>query len=194
MHQNTPYLNLSSYPGGGKTTITKLLLSRFRSILIPKPTTRPKRPTEEIPEYDFISMMDFLQREEGGEFIGVETIIRYGETHYHAIPKVEFWPTIPNNTELILSVFGTEAPLVKKYVPNMKLCFIDFHNKDILIQRLWERCQKDNSDFKEKERTIKQYIEEKIWENYEYIIYNDGTEEETLAQFIDIMKQKVHSY
>lgn len=183
-----PHINLSSYPGGGKTTITKLLLDTYAVSLIPKFTTRPKRPIEEIPEYIFISEKEFFDRHNSGHFIAIEPIKRYGVTHYHAIPKIEHWPQLPNGTEIILSVFGENAPYAKKYVPNMKLCFIDFEDKSILMDRLYARCLLDNSDFEEKRKTIEAYIKSDIRKNYDYIVYNDGTEQETLEQIMDLVK------
>ncbi len=177
-----PHLNLSSYPGGGKTTVTKLLLETYSVVLIPKFTTRPQRPVEDIPEYIFIDKEEFLYRESDGQFIAKEAIQRHGETYHHAIPKIQYWPKIPTGTELILSVFGVHAPYAKKFMPNMKLCFIDFENKDILMKRLYDRCILDNSDFEEKKRVVEGYITDDIKSNYDHIIYNDGTIHETLEK------------
>ena len=189
-----PHINLSSYPGGGKTTLTKILLSEHKAVLIPKFTTRPERPNEEIPEYIFISPEEFEARRQRGDFIAVEAISRYGVTHHHAIPKIEHWPKIPEGTELIVSVFGIEAQQAKEFVPSIRLCFIDFHDKEILKTRLRERCKIDNSDFASKLETIERYVQERLHEKYESIIYNDGTTQESIGQILRILQDEgVHA-
>lgn len=188
MQKTLPHINLSSFPGGGKTTLTKLLLNTYSCLLIPKFTTRPPRPVEDIQEYIFMDEEEFLYHKNSNHLIAIEPIHRYGVTYYSAIPKTEFWPKIPENTELILSVFGENAPFVKQFLPEMKLCFIDFKNKNILMDRLYTRCLLDNSDFEEKRRVIEKYIEIDIKKFYDYIIYNDETKEETMRQILDIVK------
>jgi len=183
-----PHVNLSSYPGGGKTTLSKLLINNYSCLLIPKFTTRPPRPVEEIPEYLFIKDDEFLYKKNAGHFIAIEPINIYGKIHYSAIPKVEYWPKPDKNTELILSAFGENAPYAKQFVTNIKLVFIDFIDKNILIERLYSRCLFDNSGFEEKKKIIETYIQKDIKRNYDYIIYNDGTEEECLEQILALIK------
>jgi guanylate kinase len=183
-----PHINLSSYPGGGKTTLTEQLIDNYSVLIIPKFTTRPRRPVEKIPEYIFIEEKEFLCRKNAGQFIAIETICIYGKLYHTAIPKVEYWPKATENTELILSVFGINAPYVKRFVPDIKLFFIDFRNKNILMERLYSRCLLDNSDFEEKKRIIEKYIQGNITKDYDYIIYNDGTWEESLQQVLSLIK------
>jgi guanylate kinase len=183
-----PHLNLSSYPGGGKTTILKILLSQYRAILIPKITTRPKRLNENgCTEYIYVSEDEFSQRESAGHFLGIEPILVGGEVYHHAIPKIEHWPAVPDKTNLILSVFGIKAELVKELVLNYKLCFIGFKNKDILKKRLFARCLVDGGNFEEKWVIVEQYMSQSIENNYDYIVYNDGTPEECIAQIRKIL-------
>lgn len=178
-----PHLNLSSFPGGGKSTITKKLLERPKTILIPKYTTRPKRPNEEIPEeYIHVSPDVFKALSDQGRFIAVEPIEKHGVIHHHAIPKIEYWPLIPDDTKLVISVFGLYAPLVKQFATDIKLCFIDFKDKNILKQRLHARCLLDDSDYDSKLKTVEAYIASNIQDKFDFIVYNDGTTKETIAQ------------
>lgn len=187
---NIPHINLSSYPGGGKTTVTIELLKKPDIVLLPKYTTRPQRPVEEIPEYIFVTEKEFNERKNSQQFIAVEEIKRFGKTHYHAIPKPDFWPIIPTNTKIILSIFGVHASLVKEYVPHMKLCFIDFKNKEILKKRLYERCLTDNSDYDSKLKVIEEYLAKNLAGNYEHIIYNDYSLDYTLKQIDKLVFSK----
>jgi guanylate kinase len=183
-----PHLNLSSYPGGGKTTLTKLMINTYSCLLIPKFTTRPPRPIEDIPEYIFIKEDEFLYKKNAGHFITIEPINIYGEIHYSAIPKIEHWPKPDKNTKFVLSTFGENAPYAKQFIPKMKLIFIDFKNKDILMERLYLRCLLDNSGFEEKKKIIEQYIQKDIKRNYDHIIYNDGSIEESLEQILNLVQ------
>jgi dephospho-CoA kinase len=70
----------------------------------------------------------------------------------------------------------------------MKLIFIDFKNKDILMERLYLRCLLDNSGFEEKKKIIEQYIQKDIKRNYDHIIYNDGSIEESLEQILNLVQ------
>lgn len=185
--QKVTHLNFSGFPGAGKTTIMAKLKEEYKTIVIPKITTRPKRPTENGGEYIFTNMEEFSQQRNEGNFIAVESNFVDGIEHFYAIPKIEFWPSIPDGTDLILSAFGIYANEVKKFVPEMKSCFVTYKNMVILLDRLYHRCLKDGSNYQEKIKVIEKYMEEHIEENYDNIIYNDGTIEETIAQIIPLI-------
>ena len=184
-----PHVNLSSFAGGGKTTISKLLLEKYRTIVIPKITTRPRRNVEvDIPEYIHVSQEDFEVRREHGDFIAVSPSLVDGEVYHHAITRPEFWPIISDETELILSAFGTKARLVQQYVPDLKLVFISFKDETILRERLRQRCSLDGSNFTEKWTKNEQYFAVDIESQYDFIVYNDTTPEECVSQIAQLVK------
>ncbi len=187
--ENTLHLNLSGFPGAGKTTIAKKIMEIHSTIIIPKVTTRPRRPTENGGEYVFISMEEFQQRNKNGDFIAVEPNIIDGVIHYYAIPKEKFWPEVPKTAELVLSLFGIYAKTVKEYVPKMKLGFVTYKNMEILKERLRTRCLEDGSNFQEKMKLIEQYLQSNIQDGYDYPLYNDGTIGETLKQVETLIKK-----
>ena len=133
----------------------------------------------------FVSMEEFRIRKDNGDFIAIEPNIIDGVVHYYAITR--FWTEIPNNAELILSTFGIYARLAKENVPNLKLCFVSFKDMSILEKRLYERCLIDKSNFEEKIQLIKKYLEENIENQYDHIIYNDGSIENTLSQVFNLI-------
>ena len=70
-----PHINLSSFSGGGKTTISKILLGTYRTVMIPKFTTRSQRPTGEIGGGQVACRMGGGEHP-GGERGGIPTISR----------------------------------------------------------------------------------------------------------------------
>jgi len=181
-----PHINLSSFSGGGKTTISKILLGTYRTVMIPKFTTRSQRPTGEIPEYVFISREEFEFRKAQGHFLAVEEIAENGKVHHIAIPVVQYWPPIPQGTELILSAFGEKARLAQRYAPEMKLIFISIRDKCLLADRLRKRCALDGSNFEKKWALNERYFSTNLEAQYDYVVYNDGTPEECVAQILAI--------
>lgn len=186
----TPHVNLSSFAGGGKTTIAKLLMAKYRTVMIPKITTRPRRPIEEIPEYIFVSQEEFEFRRSQGHFLSIEETITNGGAHYHVIPRIEHWPCVPDGTELVLSVFGSEARLAQAYAPEMKLIFISLRDRDLLAERLRRRCELDGSNFNRKWALNERYFSTEIEKKYDFIVYNDGAPEECVSQIITIIKER----
>mgnify|MGYP001583025078 CR=1 FL=1 len=186
----TLHVNLSSFAGGGKTTVSKILLDTCRTVMIPKITTRSRRDTEEIPEYIFVSREEFEFRKSQGYFLAVETIKLNGESHYYAIPVVEEWPSIPEGTELVLSVFGEKARIAKEHVPEMKLVFISLRDKNLLAERLRHRCLTDGSNFDKKWAQNKRYFASHIERQYDVVVYNDGTPEECATEIMAIIKER----
>jgi len=181
----TPHLNLSSFAGGGKTTVARLLIANYRCVMIPKVTTRPRRTTEEIPEYIYVSSEEFADRERKGHFLSVTK----NGVFFHAIPHVKHWPAVPAGTELVLSLFGSESRLVQKHVPHVRLCFIDYKDKNLLRERLQHRCQIDGSNFEEKWRKNEGYFATAIEDRYDFVVYNDTTPEDCVAQIRRIIKR-----
>ncbi len=184
-HKMTPYLNLSSFAGGGKTTVAKLLIANYSCVVIPKITTRSRRKTEEIPEYIYVSQEEFVYRERKGHFLSVT---RNGD-FFHAIPCIEYWPVVPAGTELILSLFGSESRIVQRQVPHMKLCFISCRNKHLLYERLLHRCEIDGGNFKEKWVKNERYFATAIEDQYDFVVYNDTTPEECVEQIRKLIKR-----
>jgi guanylate kinase len=185
-----PHINLSSFAGGGKTTVSKTLLDTYRTVMIPKITTRPRRDTEEIPEYIFVSRDEFEARRSQGHFLAVEEIKLNGETHYYAIPVVEEWPSIPEGTELVLSAFGEKARIAQEHFPELRLVFISLRDKNLLAERLRHRCLMDGSNFDKKWAQNERYFASRIEGQYDFVVFNDGTPEECAAEIMAIIKER----
>ncbi len=188
MEKLLPHINISGYPGIGKSTVTEALGIRYRTFVIPKMTTRPRRLKNE-PEYIFVTKKEFRKRKKMGQFISITPNIVNKITYHNAILKPEYWPPIPSETEILISLFGSEAQLVKEYIPTMKLCFISFKNKELMVSRLKERCDQDNSGFEDKLAKIELHQSNQIEKNYEYIVYNDTSIEDCADQFAEIIEK-----
>lgn len=62
MEGHIPHLNINGYTGVGKTTISLLLATAYRTLWIPRVTTRPMRRGENVNEYLFVSNAEFMRQ------------------------------------------------------------------------------------------------------------------------------------
>ncbi|MCX6747765.1 MAG: hypothetical protein NTW98_02350 [Candidatus Nomurabacteria bacterium] len=183
------HLNLSGYPGAGKTTIFNLFLDIYpETVVIPKVTTRPRRPEEGDLEYIFLSNSEFESKCALGQIVGVEEIPQKGIICYYGIPTPALWPPVPSSTKILLSLFGEKAPEVRgQFLPGMKLIFLSLSDKPLLVERLRERCMVDGSDFQARFNLIQSYLSSGIEDLYDHIVNNDTSPEECLEKIISLI-------
>lgn len=93
------------------------------------------------------------------------------------------WPEPLPDTQLILSTFGYNSPMIKQLVaPNMVTVFIDVKDREELRQRLKERCERKDQNFTEMWRENLKYMEKDLGQYHQHVVYNDGTPEECAAE------------
>src|SRR5438045_2118393 len=128
---------ISAPSGGGKTTLSRELMSHFqnsrRSISV---TTRPQRSTE-IPDqdYHFISDKDFdqlIEKNSLAEWAKVHGY-RYGTT------KAFIDDALKDNAMLFLTIDVQGAASIKKSYPNALTFFVKPPDFDVLETRLRKR-------------------------------------------------------
>jgi len=183
------HINLSGYPGAGKTTIFELFLEKYpETLVVPKVTTRPRRPNEGDLEYLFLTDDEFKQKEMFGQIVGVEKIIQKEIPYYYGIPTQELWPKISSKTRLVLSLFGEHAPDIRdEFFPDMKLFFLSLRDKVLLEKRLRERCELDGSDFQSRKILLDQYLTSNIEARYDHVVFNDTTPDKCLDQIFSFL-------
>lgn len=81
-----PHLNVNGYAGVGKSTVLLILAQKYRTIWIPRITTRPMRKGENINEYEFVSWEEFRQRLLGSLARGNDVYIADGEITFSGDP------------------------------------------------------------------------------------------------------------
>ncbi len=163
-------LVISSPSGGGKTTVTNYILSKYPMIKFSiSATTRPKRPREKNGvHYHFISREQFEEKIKNNELIEYEYI--FG--NYYGTPKSEIEKAFKNDIVLIFDIDVKGALSIKKAYPEESfLVFIEPPS----IQTLKERLKNRRSESEEQinERLSRVEMELKLKEQFDYIIKNE---------------------
>lgn len=165
-------LIISGVQGVGKTTLINLLLEKRPSLnLSVSSTTRPKRPKEEDFEYEFLTELEFNQKNRENYFI--ESVIVHG--YQYGTPKHNFQPFIVFNVNPS-SIQNFQSLIGDRYY---KSIFIDADD-DVIKKRLLSR--KDNSCINKK--LILGGKEKEYRKYFHHIIYNNKEIEDTLNDLL----------
>ena len=189
MSRRLVHVNLSGYAGAGKSTISPLLWSRHKSIWVPRITCRPVRSGEKLDaEYLFVTREEFAERRARGEIIipSIHPALVEGDSPYHTgVLYPQYWPKPLPDTELLVSVFGKFAPQLK---PIIKHKFVNIllavSDEEELKRRLLSRGGEEKC--RHHLGTNKTYKDTNIEAEFDYVVYNDGTPEETVWQIEEI--------
>ncbi len=185
-----PHVNISGYAGAGKTTVSSLLFSRHKSLWVPRVTCRPIRPGERIDaEYLFVTYNEFAEKRARGEFLeqSIHPTLVEGEKIYRTgILHPDYWPKPRPNTELMISVFGKYAPNLKNLIKGRFVnILLSVRDEEELRNRLMSRGGEEKCYHHLK--VNRWYKEESLEANFDYIVYNDRTPEETVMQIEEII-------
>jgi guanylate kinase len=128
--------------GAGKSTLVNALLAQDKAIRLSiSYTTRAPRPGEENGrEYHFITVEDFLQRREAGEFL--ESAEVHG--NYYGTSRVWINEQMKAGTDVLLEIDWQGAQQVRKQFPNAVGIFILPPSIAALEERLHKRGQDDH--------------------------------------------------
>lgn len=167
---------ISGRQGVGKTTLINAFLTlRPEFKLAISSTTRPKRQNEHHNEYEFLTIDEFLKKEQEDYFIEIITFNgnKYG-TPKHQFKKNYIFNVTASSIENFLRCIGSQP---------YKTIFIDA-DEEIIIERLQKRGNNHKEDIKlqitggQKEEEFKKY--------FQYIIKNDILKH-TLDKLINII-------
>lgn len=168
--------------GTGKTTIAEKAIELYPE-LFEKPksyTTRPKRDSEPEDAYNFTDEETFTLLKESGEIF--ESTI-YSGNHYGS-SKQEVAKVLKSGKNVIIPLDMCGAIGMKTTFDNATIVFVDRHKRDILTALLSRNCSVEDKV----NRLISMPAEERNAELCDYIIDNDGTIEETVANLIQIVR------
>jgi guanylate kinase len=160
---------VSSPAGGGKTTITNLLLEELSFLKkITTYTTRQKRKNE-IDGVDYV----FLTKEVFEKLISENAFLEYAIVHgnYYGTPKKEVFDLIEKGFDAILVIDVQGMKQVKQIYPEVITIFILPPSIDELISRMKIRGESEE-EIQKRVNTAKNEIP--YWKEYDYIVINDN--------------------
>lgn len=187
---NNDIIVISGFSGAGKDTIAKSIHDLYGFNFVVSHSTRPMRPNESQGDpYIFISDNEMCSMAFNNELVEGRCYKTIDGNWFYAVHKNQ----IKNNKQyvVVLDVLGYRE--FKKHFGNRVFgVFIDVSNEDRLerasSQRLdfnvdeWNRRLKDD---------MKQFNNEKITSEYEYIIKNNNYKE-TLQNISSIINERNH--
>ncbi|WP_309622049.1 guanylate kinase [Novosphingobium sp.] len=164
---------LSSPSGAGKTTISRMLLSRDPQIsLSVSATTRPMRPGEQDGvHYHFVQQAEFERMVDADEFYEWATV--FG--HSYGTPKAQIRAGLKEARDFLFDIDwqGTQQ-LYQKDQQDVVRVFILPPSIDELRRRLTERAT-DPADVIQA-RMERARAEISHWDGYDYVVVNDDVE------------------
>lgn len=152
--------------GVGKNTVIKELIKDGGYALLPTYTTRDKRPGEsEGDPYCFITEEQFKGKIESGELYEYENV----HGHYYGTSRKLLKEKLALNKTLLkdIDVLGTQSLTDKIDDVKIVTLFLKVRSKDILVERLMERKEKEID-----KRLLRYDFEMSFKNRYDYIIDN----------------------
>ncbi len=165
---------ISAPSGGGKSVVTRYILSKFPNVIFSiSATTRPKRPNE-IDGKDYY----FLSKDKFQELISQNQLIEWEELfgNYYGTLKSEVQKALDNNKIMLFDIDVKGALSLKKHYPdNTLLIFLTPPSRDVLIERLRKRGTESEEQLKN--RLARAEMEISMSKEFDYIVVNDILEE-----------------
>ncbi len=176
---------ISAPSGAGKTSIARLLLSRYPTWRFSvSATTRPRR-SHEVDGYDyyFLGREDFEQRIDRGEFIEWEEF--FGS--YYGTPAYEVERLMNDDgVEKILFDIDVKGALsIRKAFPDdTVLVFVAPPSVEVLQERLLGRQTETEESIQRRMKRVRMELE--MQGEFDYIVVNDDLERaaDDLARFV----------
>jgi guanylate kinase len=165
-------LILSSPSGGGKTTITRLLLERRPDVgYSVSCTTRAPRGSETHgKDYVFVSKSDFAAMRERGEF--AESAEVHG--NWYGTLRSQVDQVLGQHKHVIMDIDVQGARQFKAAYPESVLVFLLPPSADALMQRLSSRQTESGDGFRTRVRAAREELRAAV--SYQYAVVNDDLE------------------
>ncbi|WP_238527219.1 MULTISPECIES: guanylate kinase [Persephonella] len=159
---------MSSPAGGGKTTLSNLLLKEIPNLKkIVTCTTRKPRPGEKNGiDYIFLTKEQFEEKIKKGEFL--EYAVVHG--NYYGTPKDQVFSQIDNGNDVLLVIDVQGMRQIKSNMDNVITIFMIPPSIDELVNRMRRRGDSDQEIQRRLQTAMKEFP---AWKEYDYIVIND---------------------
>ncbi len=173
---------LSAPSGGGKTTVTKLLMQRRTDLgYSVSCTTRPPRPGEvDGTDYQFVSEKQFLEHRDRGDF--AEWAVVHGK--YYGTLKSAIKRVLEGGKHVMMDIDVQGAAQFAAVWPGAVLIFMLPPSVEVLLARLQERNTEDGSTLLTRLKSA--HAELQVVSRYHYVLVNDDLES-TVARVSSII-------
>jgi guanylate kinase len=165
-------LILSSPSGGGKTTITKLLLERRPDVgySISCTTRAPRGNEAHGKDYFFLSESDFAAKRERGEFA------EFAQVHgnWYGTLRSQVDSVLGQHKHVIMDIDVQGARQFKAAYPESVLVFLLPPSAEALMQRLSARQTESGDGFRTRVRGAREELLAAV--SYQYAVVNDDLE------------------
>jgi guanylate kinase len=165
-------LIISSPSGGGKTTITKLLLERRQDVGYSiSATTRPPRPNEaHARDYFFVTRDQFEAMRSAGDL--AESAEVHGNLYGTLRSQVDL--VISHGKHVIMDIDVQGAKQFKAAYPETVMVFLVPPSAQALMQRLTGRRTESGEAFRTRVRAAREELRAAV--SYQYVVVNDDLE------------------
>ena len=179
---------ISAPSGGGKTTLTRELMSRFpnsrRSISV---TTRPARSTE-IPDQDYV----FLKDAEFDSLVAKNSLAEWANVHgsRYGTTKEYIDAALGEGAILFLTLDVQGAASIKSAYPNALTFFVKPPDFDVLESRLRKRGTENEDDIRRRLENARRELSRAV--EFDHIVLNDRLDRVTL-EIESLIRKKLQS-
>ncbi|WP_456399891.1 guanylate kinase [Persephonella sp.] len=162
---------LSSPAGGGKTTISNLILKEIPNIkrIVTCTTRKPREGEVNGRDYIFLSLDEFKEKIKNNEFL--EYAVVHG--NYYGTPKDQVLNYINEGLDVLLVIDVQGMRQIKKNMNEIISIFLIPPSIDELINRMKKRGETEEEINKRINTAMKELP---AWKEYDYVIINDVIE------------------
>ncbi|EDP74126.1 guanylate kinase [Hydrogenivirga sp. 128-5-R1-1] len=182
---------LSAPAGGGKTTITNLLLKEIPNLtrVITCTTRNPREGEVNGKDYIFLSKEEFEQGIKEGKFL--EYAVVHG--NYYGTPKEEVEKLLNEGKDVILVIDVQGMRQIKGKIRPLTTIFLIPPSIEELVNRMKKRGDSPEEIQKRLETAKKEFP---AWKEYDYIVINDILEDakEKIKTIILAQKNKTERF
>lgn len=163
-------LVLSSPSGGGKTTIARALLTARENLgfSISATTRAPRSGEKDGVDYHFLTVDEFVERRERGEFL---EWAEYSGNLYGTL-EAEVERVLGEGRHVVLDIEIEGAKQVREHRSDVASIFVLPPSADVLVNRLVGR-DRDGADTRVRARLERAMEEVREASEYDYVVVND---------------------
>lgn len=179
-------LILSAPSGGGKTSISRMILNNNKNIILSvSVTTRKPRPNEkEGVDYYFKTVEEFQQLKKTNEFLEHAEV--YG--NFYGTPKKYVNEMLENGYSVLFDIDHQGARQIKQNLNGSVVSiFIVPPSLEVLKQRLIARGQDSDYDIEKRLEVAAEVMSHA--DHYDYVVINDNFEK-TVKEIQEIIKSE----